>query len=72
MNEELKKNDEGGDFAIFWAAADGTTYSFDSNNVTKRKLIKEGLLECLRSTKGDMVIEYKSSDPAVKTYFGTT
>lgn len=72
MNEELKKNDEGGQFAIFWAAADGTTYPFDSNHIEKRKLIKEGLLECLRSTKGNIVIEHKPSDPAAKTYFGTT
>jgi len=72
MTEELKKNNEGGEFIIFWPAADGTTYPFDSNHIKKRKLIKDGLAECLRSTKGNIVIEHKPSDPAAKTYFGTT
>ena len=72
MTEELKKNNEGGEFIIFWPAADGTTYPFDSNHIKKRKLIKDGLVECLRSTKGNIVIEHKPSDPAAKTYFGTT
>lgn len=72
MNEELKKCKEGGEFAIFWPAADGTTYPFDSNHIEKRKLIKDGLIEALESTNGNIVIEHKPSDPAAKTYFGTT
>jgi len=72
MNEVLQKNEEGGDFAIFWPAADGTTYAFDSDHIEKRKLIKNGLLEALSSTKGNIVLEHKPSDPAAKTYFGTT
>ncbi len=72
MNEELKKKEEGGEFAIFWPAADGTTYPFDSNHIKKRSLIREGLLEALNSTIGNLVIEHKPSDPAAKTYFGTT
>ena len=72
MNEELKKSKEGGEFAIFWPAADGTTYPFDSNHIEKRKLIKNGLIEALESASGNIVIEHKPSDPAAKTYFGTT
>lgn len=72
MNEELNKCKEGGEFAIFWPAADGTTYPFDSNHIEKRKLIKDGLIEALESTNGNIVIEHKPSDPAAKTYFGTT
>lgn len=72
MNEELKKYGEGGDFAIFWPAADGTTYPFDSNHMEKRNLIRNGLLEALDATEGNIVLEYKPSDPAAKTYFGTT
>lgn len=72
MNEVLKNNGEGGDFAIFWPAADGTTYPFDSNHVEKRKMIRDGLLECLNKAKGTIVLEYKPSDPAVKSYFGLT
>ncbi len=72
MNEELKIKGEGGEFAIFWPAADGTTYPFDSDHIKKRSLIREGLLEALKNTKGNLVIEHKPSDPAAKTYFGTT
>ena len=73
MNEELNKNGEGGYFTIFWPAADGSTYPFDSYHVEKRKWIREGLIECLQRTKScPIVIEHKPSDPAAKTYFGTT
>lgn len=72
MNEELKKNNEGGDFAIYWPASDGSTYPFDSNHVKKRKMIREGLLECLNSSKGTILLEYKPSDPSAKACFGLT
>jgi xylose isomerase len=72
MNEVLKNNGEGGDFAIYWPSADGTTYPFDSDHIKKRKMIKDGLLECLKTTKGTIVHEYKPSDPAAKSCFGFT
>lgn len=72
MNEELRRNGEGGYFAIFWPAADGTTYSFQSHHPEKRKMLRDGLLECLTDAPGNIAIEYKPSDPASKTYSGTT
>lgn len=72
FNEILAEAGEGGTFAIFWPAADGVNYSFDSYHPDRRKMIREGLIECLQSQKGNIVVEHKPSDPAIKTYFGTT
>lgn len=72
MNEELSKANEGGHFAIYWPAADGITYSFQSYHPDRRKMMLDGLVEALESTRGNIVIEHKPSDPAVKTYSGTT
>ncbi len=72
MTEELRQNDEGGYFAIYWPAADGVTYSFDSYHPERRKMMQDGLIECLQSTKGVIALEHKPADPATKTYCGTT
>jgi xylose isomerase len=73
MNNELKKNGEGGEFAIYWPAADGPTYSFSMNHPVQRAMIRDGLIECLQSVPGSvLVVEHKPADPACKTYFGTT
>jgi len=72
MNEELKKNNEGGFFAIFWPASDGVTYPFESYHPDRRKWLLEGLLTALQETPGVIAIEHKPADPAAKTYSGTT
>ena len=72
MNKVLKDAGEGGDFAIFWPAADGCSYNFTHFHPERRRMIVEGLVECLEETPGNIAIEHKPSDPAVKTYFGTT
>ena len=72
FNEILADSGEGGEFAIFWPAADGINYSFDSYHPDRRRMIRDGLTECLQSQKGNIVVEHKPSDPAIKTYFGTT
>jgi sugar phosphate isomerase/epimerase len=72
MNEELRKNNEGGHFAIYWPAADGCTYSFSNYHPERRKMMLDGLVECLQSAPGNIAIEHKPSDPAAKTYNGTT
>ncbi len=72
MNEELTKAGEGGNFAIYWPAADGCTYSFQSYHPDRRKMMLDGLVESLQATSGNIVIEHKPSDPAAKTYNGTT
>lgn len=73
MNEELRKNDEGGDFAIYWPAADGPTYSFSMHHVEQRKMMRDGLIECLQSVPDAVLcVEYKPADPSCKTYYGTT
>lgn len=72
MNEELRSAGEGGKFAIYWPAADGVTYSFQAYHPQRRQMMLDGLVEALQSTPGNLVIEHKPSDPAVKTYNGTT
>jgi xylose isomerase len=73
MNDILKKAGEGGEFAIYWPAADGPTYSFSMNHPVQRAMIRDGLIECLQSVPGStLVVEHKPADPACKTYFGTT
>lgn len=72
MNAELAKAGEGGEFAIYWPAADGITYSFQAYHSERRKMMLDGLVEALQSAPGNIVIEHKPSDPAVKTYNGTT
>jgi sugar phosphate isomerase/epimerase len=72
MNAELTKAGEGGNFAIYWPAADGITYSFQAYHPERRKMMLDGLVESLQSAPGNIVIEHKPSDPAVKTYNGTT
>lgn len=73
MNNELKKSGDGGEFAIYWPAADGPTYSFSMNHPEQRKMIKDGLIECLQSVPDStIVVEHKPADPASKTYYGTT
>lgn len=72
FNEILSEAGEGGQFAIFWAAADGINYPFDAYHPDRRRMIQDGLIECLQSQQGNIVVEHKPSDPAIKTYFGTT
>lgn len=72
FNAVLKKAREGGQFAIFWPAADGVSYPFDSHHPDRRRMIRDGLIECLEGEPGNLVVEHKPSDPAVKTYYGTT
>jgi len=72
MNEALRAADEGGHFAIYWPAADGCTYPFDSHHAERRKMMYEGLLEALQGTPGVIAVEHKPADPAAKTYSGTT
>ena len=72
MNEVLRCAGEGGQFAIYWPAADGITYSFQAYHPERRKMMLDGLVEALQSAPGNLVIEHKPSDPAVKTYNGTT
>ena len=73
MNKVLSDANEGGLFAIYWPAADGPTYSMTMNHIEQRSMIREGLLECLKSVPGaNIIIEHKPADPACKTYFGTT
>jgi xylose isomerase len=72
MNEVLQSAGEGGKFAIYWPAADGVTYSFQAYHPERRKMMLDGLVEALQSAPGNIVIEHKPSDPAVKTYNGTT
>lgn len=72
MNAELRSAGEGGQFAIYWPAADGITYSFQAYHPERRQMMLDGLVEALQSAPGNLVIEHKPSDPAVKTYNGTT
>ena len=72
MNDVLKKAGEGGNFAIYWPAADGVTYSFQAYHPERRQMMLDGLVEALQTAPGNIVIEHKPSDPAVKTYNGTT
>ena len=72
MNEELRRSNEGGYFAIFWPASDGVTYPFESYHPDRRKWLFDGLLEALQGAPGVIAIEHKPADPAAKTYSGTT
>lgn len=72
MDEELRKNGEGGEFCIIWPGTDGTTYSFECYHPDHRKRLRDGLVEALESVSGAIALEHKPSDPASKTYYGTT
>ena len=72
FNGILAEAGEGGEFAIFWPAADGINYTMDSYHPERRKMIRDGLIESLQSQAGNIVVEHKPSDPAIKTYYGTT
>jgi len=72
MCEELNRAGEGGEFLIYWPASDGVTYPFEAYHPDKRKWMMEGLLQVLDGTTRPIAIEHKPSDPAAKTYSGTT
>lgn len=72
MDAELRRRKLGGDFAIYWPAADGCTYTLDSYHPDRRKMMRDCLVEVLESVPGKIAVEHKPSDPAHKTYSGTT
>lgn len=70
---ELKRAGEGGEFTIYWPAADGYTYTLTSYHPQRRKMMRDALIECLEDVKGGAIaVEHKPNDPAAKTYYGTT